>query len=229
MSARISTGGGTMRRFATCLTVAILHLSAACALGQTRVATFESYPDCLFLPNPFIDSESGIRFSNPLPAGNSFRIEQGPANPVWPTFLPTTYLTGGGCVIGGGITSSGNFGFDGLLPTDASRVSMAVGFYNAAPGTGRLSLDGFDASGLLVAHSLRDPLQVGSAETSITITSPVPNIHSFSIRATDLSTSYYNIQFAVPEPSTLLTLAISLMTLRRQRRNPCRRIVQMRK
>jgi hypothetical protein len=202
---------------ASALLSALISVPAFAASGT---ATFDSYAENIYL-GPLHDVPSGITF-NTFQDGNGsqyYAMEFVGPHPSTPIFSSTTYLTGDGGAPGPGAALNGDFGFNATLPVLAGLVSLDV-FYSEfpPPSPGSVTLTAFDSAGNALGSTTNTPVSGDFVESSIFLALPGNTIHSISVRANGLFTGYDNVHFeTVPEPASLLWMAMGLCALRRRR------------
>lgn len=207
------------------LLATLLTFPGGAAKAATITATFENYGGGQFLGfAPVTDPQSGIRFSNINSNGGLGACLFTDPN----TNLPSLYRNN--VVLEenlpqGSVFWSSDFSIHGLLPQPASSMSVDV-LYDfdriADPNgpSGTVTLEGFDANGVLVGSISTAPLSLEAQQTHLSLSFGSP-ISSFSVVANNLSTDYDNISFTtVPEPTAcclFLMGSFVFMAMRRSR------------
>ena len=204
----------------------IISATTANTQAVAGIATFESYK-LGFIYNSFTDQPSGITFYNPQNANSNAFAIQIVQTVVYPgTITTNAYLTANfyySDPLSWSFTQ--NFGFDGLLPSDAATLSVDV-YYQRHFSQGTIVLTAFDDFNQPIGSDSffgQSVVEVGPRIDmhTLTVTAPLAQIHNFTIRTTNGYAGFDNVAFSVPEPSTLILAALSGLALLAMRRRRC--------
>jgi len=188
---------------------------------RTIVADFESYPEGTSFKPSFLDSQSGIFFTNSTAFSHNFVIEYATSTTSTdPIYSNNKYLVANGFAPGNGASLPGNFGFTGNLPGPANHISIDVGIIQNGPAACTVILSGYDMQDQLLdsdASSLTTPAPFG--QRHLEVDSSGFEMLRFVLAVDHCSTGYDNITAViVPEPGSAMLVVGGGLLLRRYRR-----------